>query len=154
MVELLATAVALRPHGLRRAYRIVGRAVEADMKVPVVPPPGLHLAQPRPVAAGTATESLLDRRIDEYPRDVRVLCRRLDDGEVRGRPHLGVDVLAVCGDHRRGHHLFPLDPCELVIRHRREPYVGVEAHLMTGVSRQQWATARLGHVAEEKPAPA
>ena len=78
MVELLAAALARRPHRLPLAFVIVGRAVEPDVEMKVVSPPRLHLAEPGSVAAGVAAERLLDRRVDEDALDLRVLRRRLD----------------------------------------------------------------------------
>ena len=68
-IERLAAALVHRALRLRRAFRIVGRAVEAHMKMPVMPPPRLHLAQPGAVAAGIAAQCLLDGGIHEDARN-------------------------------------------------------------------------------------
>ena len=52
-------AVAAVPLGARRlplAFRTVGRAIETDMKVPVMPQPRLNLAQPRAIVTRVTAE--------------------------------------------------------------------------------------------------
>src|SRR5262245_15920470 len=71
--EFLAAAVVRRPRRLRLAFCVVGRADEPNVKVKVVSPPRLHLAEPMAVAAGVAAQGFLDRRVHEDAGDLRVL---------------------------------------------------------------------------------
>ena len=67
------------------------------MKMPVVPLPRLHLAEPFAIAPGIAAERLFYRCVHKYARDVRILRRRLDERYVRWCPYLAVHILAVFG---------------------------------------------------------
>src|ERR1700738_5429603 len=155
MIELLAgPPSAARARRLRLAFGTIGRAGKTDVEVPVVSPPWLHLAQPRAVIPRIPAKRRLDRVIHEYALDVRVFRRGLDQRNVRRRPYLRVDVLAVFGNDHGGHHLFPFFSRELMVRHRGEPDIGVETDLMAGMPCEHRAAPRLRHVAEEEPGPA
>jgi hypothetical protein len=68
------------------------------MEVPIVPEPRLHLGKPRAVLAGVAAQRLLDGGVHEQARHARILRRGFDQHDVRRRPHLWIDILAVLGD--------------------------------------------------------
>ena len=78
-------AVAAVPLGARRlplAFRTVGRAIETDMKVPVMPQPRLNLGQPRAIVTRVTAERFFDRGVREYAIDARILSRGLDQRDV------------------------------------------------------------------------
>jgi hypothetical protein len=120
----------------------------------VVPVIGPHLVKPASIIAGLAVQRLLDGGVDEDALDHRVPGGRLYDLRMRRRPQLGIDVLAVGGDHHGRRHLLALPPAELAIGHRSKPDVGVEADLMAVVAGEHRAAAGLRQVADQEPAPA
>ena len=74
-IHLLAvTAVPLGARPLPLAFRTVGRAIETDMKVPVMPQPRLNLAQPRAIVSRVTAERFFDRGVHEYAIDARTTC--------------------------------------------------------------------------------
>src|SRR6516165_7583060 len=138
--------------GARRlplAFRTVGRAIQTDMKVPIMLQPRLNLAQPRAIVTRVTAERFFDRGVREYAIDARILSRGLNQRDVCRGPHFRVDILAVRGNDHHRHHLFPLFPRKLVCGHGREPDVDVKTDLMAGMSGNQRAATRLGHVADE-----
>src|ERR1700719_618035 len=137
------TAVACLARRLRLALQTVRRTIETDMEVPVVAQPRLDLAQPGAIVPGFAAKRLLDGSVHEYSGDLRILRRGLDQRNVRRRPQLRVDILAVLGDHYRGHHLFTLFSRQLVVGHRREPDIRVPTDLMARVDGEHPSATRL-----------
>src|SRR6266849_3743066 len=101
MVEVsAAAALARRRRFLVLAFGTVRRTVNADVEMIIVSPPRSHFAQPRAVAAaGIATQGSLDGWIDEDAADLRIFRCRLDHGDVRRGPYIGIDVFAVLRDH-------------------------------------------------------
>ena len=70
--EILAAAIAGRRRRLVLAACHVGRAGEPNVEMIVVAVPRAHLVEPRAIWAGLFAERLLDRRVDEDPRDFRI----------------------------------------------------------------------------------
>src|SRR4051794_2985350 len=153
VIEILAAAFGVSRGVLRLALRAARLASDAHVEMIIVPPPRAHLVQEATIIAGLTTERLLDRRIDEDALHFRVLGGGLDHREVAPRPDFGIDILFVLRHHVGCRHLLALLPREWRLRHRREPDVGVEADLMTGVAGEHWPATRLRHVADQQARP-
>ena len=73
---------------------------------------------------------------------------------MRTGPHFRIDVEQVGRDHVGGRAELALLATLHVVRHRREPNIDVEAHLVAGMAGEHRPAARLRHVAEQETAPA
>jgi hypothetical protein len=72
----------------------------------------------------------------------------------RSGPHLGIDVAAVFPDHIDGRHELALFAGQRAIGHRRQPDIGIEPDLVTGVAAEHGTASWLRQVANEQPVPA
>jgi len=70
------------------------------------------------------------------------------------RPDARIDVEAVGAHHHDRGGFLALVTRQSPVRHRRQPDIGVEAHLVAGVPGQHRTAARLRHVADQYPRPA
>ncbi len=77
----------------------------------------------------------------------------LDELGVLLGPDVRIDRL-VALQHRSGGHVLALALGQAPVRHRREPDVGIEAHLVAGVAARHRAAAGLGQIAHEQAGPA
>src|SRR5262245_14615040 len=139
----IATAVAGRNRILWLAVRIVARALDTDVEMVVVPIHGPHLVEPGAIAACLATHRLLDGCIDEDALDRWFFGGRLDDGRMAGCPCLRVYVKPTLGDHHGCRHFLAFGAREFAIRHWGEPNIGIKPDLVTRVTGEHRAAARL-----------
>ena len=122
------------------------------MEMVIVPPIGAHLVHPR-LARGGLAQRLLDRGVDEDAFDLGLLGGRLDDARLTRRPMRGIDGEPVLAHHVDRRHFLAFAAAQRVVRHRRQPHVGVEADLMRSVAGQHRPAARLRNVADENARP-
>src|SRR5467141_3634345 len=143
----------------RRWFRLAlasagaGRTFDADMEVVVVAVHRPHVMEPAAVALGFAAQRLLDRGIDEDALHARFLRRRADHREMARRPGARIDIEPVGAHHHDRGRFLALFARQSPVRHRRQPDIGVEAHLVAGVPGQHWAAARLRHIADQYSRP-
>ena len=88
--------------GLALAFAGAGRAFDADVEVIVVAVHRPHLVEPVSIAFGFAAQRLFDRGIDEDALHARLLRGGADDGEMRRRPGVRIDVESVLAHHHHG----------------------------------------------------
>ena len=105
------------------------------------------------VLAGLLAEHLLDRRVHENARDLRIGRRALDQLRVQRRPDVRIDCEGIL-EHRGGADVLALLRRENAVGHGREPDIGVEPDLMAGMTGDHRPAARLRHVADEEARPA
>ena len=116
---------------------------DAHVKVLGVAVPWPHLREPCAIRPGLAAHRLLDCRIDEDAGDGRILRRLADQVGAGMGPNFRIDIELVLGDDViRKRELAFLAGLH-VIRHRREPDIGIEAGLVAGVAADGGAAARL-----------
>ena len=77
------------------------------MEMVVVVPPRTHLAEPGAILAGLLAELLLDRRVHEDARDLRIRGCALDQLGVQRRPDRRIDREGIL-QHRGGGHVLAL----------------------------------------------
>ena len=73
---------------------------------------------------------------------------------MRRRPGARLYIEPIGTHHHDSRHLLALVARQLPGRHRRQPDVGVQSHLMAGMPGKHWSAARLRHVADQYARPA
>ena len=153
LIDFFSAAVVGGARYLRLAQVAAFRTGDADMHVVVVPVIRLDLAQVRPIDARLQAERLLDPRMHEHALHLRIGGRAHDQAGMCRRPNFGVDEDIVGPQHRSRGQILALLGGQPMVGHGRQPDIGVEADLMTGVPREHGTTARLRHVADEQARP-
>ena len=96
---ICAASLIRRGWRLRFAFSIGRRTFDADVEVIIMPIHRADLGKPGPVSFGLTTKCSFDRRVDENPLDLRLLCRRSNDEQMTWRPDLWIDIEAVGPHH-------------------------------------------------------
>jgi hypothetical protein len=98
--KILCTASLIRRgRRLRFAFSIGRRTFNADMEVIIMPIHRTNLGKPGSVSFGFTTKCFFDRRVDEDPLDLWLLCRRSNDQQMTWCPDLWIDIEAVGPHH-------------------------------------------------------
>ena len=138
-----AAAFAARLRRLALAFAAARRASHADVKVIVMAPPRPDLRKPAAVALGLTTQCLLDGGVDEDALHARFLRGVANDRNMTRRKDLGIDVEPIVAHHHHRRHFLAILARQHMVRHRRQPDVGIEPDLMAGMAAQRRAAARL-----------
>ena len=133
-VEFAAAAVAWARRGWRLAFRTVGRTGNLDVKMLGVAIPGTHLVKPAVIRSGLAAQRLLDRGIDEDADDHRIPGSRSDERSMSSRPLFRINIAQIGRDQIVAGAELALLAALHMVRHRREPDVGVQPNLMAGMA--------------------
>src|ERR1700756_5104780 len=134
-IKLVAAAIALIGRRLWFAIGTVRRTSNADVEVLGMAIPWPHFLQPIPIRAGLAAQRLLDRGIDEDASHCWIPGGGADQRGISWRPDLRINIELIGRDDigRRGE--FALFAALHMVRHWREPDVGVQPNLMAGMAR-------------------
>src|SRR6516165_5157465 len=131
--RLAAFAAAL----IRLAVTILAaaRAFDADMEMVIVTIPRPDFRKPGAIALGLAAQCLLDRGVDEDALHAGLLGRIAQYHPVLLGPCLRIDIESVLPHHHGGGHFLAILARQQMIRHRRQPDVGIKTDLVAGMAR-------------------
>src|SRR6516164_7421627 len=111
------------------------RASDADVEMVIVTIPRPDFRKPGAIALRLPAQCLLDRGVDEDALHAGLLGRIAQYHPVLLCPCIRIDIEPVLPHNHCGGHFLAILPRQQMIRHRRQPDVGIKTDLVAGMAR-------------------